>query len=382
MASPKKPSFVAIPEKKAPVVRRRGLLQRLSMIELKRNNEEREYIVENLSMLMDAGVTITAALAALEEEITSSRLKWAIGTMREEIDEGSSFWRALEKTNMFSRAVVALVKIGEEVGRLPENLKVVALQQRKEENIRSKVRSAMIYPLLVVSLTIVVGLGVAWFVLPRIATSLSYFRVELPAITRWLVVFGNFLKLYGAWAVPSFLIALLLCVYFFFFFERTKFIGQSVLFWLPGVKQLMQQVEIAKFGFIFGTLLDAGLSITEAADSLTSATGTKRYKQFYTYMKTMIDEGEAFQKIFAQYPSSKKLVPASVQQMIVMSEQSGKLSVTLLKVGEVYEEKTDNSAKNLMVVLEPILLIFIAVGVLLMALAVLLPIYSLMRGIR
>lgn len=368
--------------KKMFVLRQHGLLQRLSMIELKRNYEEREYIVENLSMLMDAGVTITAALAALEEELSSPRLKWSVGMMRVEIEEGSSFWRALEKTKMYSQGVIALVKIGEEAGRLPENLRVVALQQRKEQNIRSKVQSAMIYPIMVVSLTIVVGLGVSWFVLPRIATSLSYFRVELPAITRWLVIFGNFLKINGAWAVPSFLVALLLCAYFFFFYDRTKFIGQSLLFMLPGVKQLMQQVEIAKFGFIFGTLLDAGLSITESAESLTTATNTKRYKKFYIHMKKMIDEGDAFQKIFAQYPNSKKLIPASVQQMIVMSEQSGKLPVTLLRVGTVYEEKTDNSAKNLMVVLEPILLIFIAVGVLLMALAVLLPIYSLMRGIR
>lgn len=344
--------------------------------------KDRDYFVENLSMLVASGMTITGALDAIGQEVRSKRMKRTIAFLREQIDDGSSLSKALEKSSIFPVHAVSLIRIGEESGKLSENLKVVSEQQEKDRIFKSKILSAMMYPVFVLVLTLIVGIGIAWFILPKLAVVFSQLHIKLPLITKILIAIGNFLGEYGNVVMPALLALLAIAIYFVFYFPKTKILGQVLLFSFPGAKQLIKEVELARFGYLAGTLLEAGLTVTQTLESLRQATTFENYKKLYAALHASIEEGNSFQKSFASYKKSKKLVPIPIQQLIFAGEQSGSLSGTFLKIGKNYEEKTETTTKNLTVILEPILLVIVWLGVVAVALAVILPIYSLIGNFK
>ena len=344
--------------------------------------KERDYFLENMSSLFASGMPIMDAVASVRAEVRSQRLGRIIDLMREDIDAGASLADAFEHTGLFSPHVSSLMRIGEQSGKLAENLKIIAIEQEKERSLKSKLRSAIMYPGFVLGLTCVVGTSIAWFILPKLAIVFSQLHLQLPLITRVLIGVGLFLNAYGFFVVPLFFIFLSIIFYFIFFNQKTKFIGEIILLSIPGVKLLLKETELARFGYLLGTLLSAGLSPTEALNSLSQATGLSRYQKFYLFLRDSIAEGNSFKKSFAHYPGVSALLPVPMQQLIVAGEQSATLAPTLMKIGENYESKTDTTAKDLTIILEPILLVIVWLGVVSVALAVILPIYSLIGGLN
>jgi len=345
-------------------------------------SDDIDYFIENLSMLVASGMPIVGALISISDEIKSKRMKIILDNIRIDIENGSPIWLSLQSSNLFKDHTISLIRLGEESGKLIENLKVVAIEEQKDRMFKSKLRSAMMYPIFVMSVTLVVGIGIAWFILPKLAQVFAQLKIKLPLITQILIDSGIFLGKYGQYVVPALIIFLVLIFYIFFFFKKTKIIGQFILFHMPGVKRLMKEVEIARFGYLLGTLLQAGLPITVALDSLASATDFINYRNLYKHISASVDEGNSIQKSFASFKNTSKLIPSPIQQLIIAGEQSGNLSKTLLKVGEMFEEKSDTTTKNLTIILEPILLVIVWVGVVAVALAVILPIYGLVGGLN
>ena len=353
-----------------------GLLSRMGLA------EEKKYFVENLSMLLASGMSILAALKAIRVELKSVQMKRMVRGLEEDINSGANLSKALGSTNLFSPYVISLIEIGEQSGRLSENLEVINIQQQKENAIRSKVKSATLYPVFVLVFTFIVAVFLSWFVLPKLSNVFSSLNVELPWITRAIISTGNFVSANGLNFIPIVIVLLLVLLYFIFIFRKTKFIGEAFLFTVPVVKDFIRQVQLTRFGFILGSLLESGLPVNDALDSLISSTSNKKYKEFYIYLRKSIDDGNSFQKSFKEYPKMRKLIPMPIQQIIVAGEQSGGLSATLTKVAENYESKMDNTTKNLAVMLEPILLILVGLGVAIIAIGVILPIYSLLDNVN
>lgn len=343
--------------------------------------KEREYFTENLALLLKAAVPVGEALASLEETARSKQMKKALRQMQADIEVGASLTKALEDSGIVSRQTLALVRLGEQSGHLTENLQVAAEQEEKRHVFHAKVRSALIYPGFVLSLTVIVGLGVAWFLLPRLATTFSQLNVQLPFISKIMINLGTFLKEYGYIAVPALVVFFLLAGYVLFAAPRTKVVGQRILFRLPGISRLMREVEIAQFGYLLGTLLDAGLPITKAINLLADSSGSARYQRFYKYLAESLEDGKSFRQSLREYKAISRLFPQSVQQMIIAGEHSGSLSQVLKTIGRTYEQKADTTTQNLEAIIEPILLIIVWIGVMIVAVAVIVPIYSLVGGL-
>ncbi len=343
---------------------------------------EQESFAENLAMLLNSGMDASSALDAIGRETKSGEMKKIVGMIEADIAAGATLTKALAKTNLFSPHIMALIRTGEESGRLAENLKVIVIQLQKERAFRARVASAMMYPVFVLFLTLTIGVSLAWFVLPKLAEVFASLHLKLPLITQVLISIGNFLAKYGAVFVPSFIVFLALVIYFVFLNRKTNFIGQRILFGLPGVKKLIAQVELARFGYILGNLLAAGLPITDALASLEAVSSFGIYKKLYKHLRTEIEQGNSFQRSFGSYSGIDNLIPVTIQQMIIAAEQSGYLADALVKIGVRYEEMTDITTKDLSVILEPILLVVVALGVLGVAVAVILPIYSLVGGLN
>jgi type IV pilus assembly protein PilC len=343
---------------------------------------EREFFTENLGLLLKAAVPIESAIASLETTVKSKAFKKALQGMRRDIEAGYSLADALERSRIVGRQTLALVRLGEASGNLIENLQIAAKQEEKRHQLATKVRSAFIYPAFVIGLTLVIGLAVAWFLLPRLSDTFDQLNVALPPVSQVLINFGLFLKEHGIVAVPAAIGGLLLLIYILFVMPGTNRIGKKLMLHAPGLGRLIHEVEVAQFGSLLGTLLEAGLPVTKALLLLADTSNTPDYQKLYRHLAESIDNGFTFKESLEQYKRSRTLLPAAMQQMIAAGEGSGSLSTVLLTVGRTYEQKSDNTTQNLETIIEPILLVVVAGGVMLVAIAVILPIYSLIGGLN
>jgi type IV pilus assembly protein PilC len=344
--------------------------------------KEREYFTENLSLLLKSAVPIGEALESLQTSVKNKAFKKAIGTMMEDIEAGYNLADALERSGIAGSQTLALIRLGEASGHLVENLELAAKQEEKRHVFASKVRSAFIYPAFVITLTIIIGLAVAWFLLPRLATTFAQLQVKLPPISQVLINFGTFLKEHGIVAVPGAVIVVSVIGYVLFGAPKTKHIGRSLLLHTPGISRLIHETEIAQFGYLLGTLMDAGLSVTQALRLLAQASTTPAYEHFYVYLAQRIDDGYTFKASLASYKQSESLLPLAVQQMVIAGERSGSLPDVLMTIGRTYESKADLTTQNLETIIEPIMLVAVAGGVMVVAVSVILPIYSLVGGLN
>lgn len=342
---------------------------------------DEEYFFDNLLMLLSAGIDVTSALTSLRKSVSTGAMRTIIDRILADVDSGLPLSEALARQSLLAGPMVELIHIGEQSGNLVENLTVVVTQIRKEKELRAKIASAMIYPLFVFTLTIIVGLGIAWFVLPNLAQVFVRLNVKLPVFTLVLIAVGNFLGAYGAVVVPGILLTLVIAGLLFVYWNPMKQLGESVLFLLPGVQTIIQETELARFGFILGSLLNAGLTFPQAMELLVQSTGFYRYKRFYKVIAARIEEGHTLLNSIQSYSGNEKLIPIPFQELLAAAEKSGSLPATLLHIGELSEARTDLAGKNLTALLEPVLLVIVWLGVLWVAVSVILPIYSLVGGL-
>lgn len=346
------------------------------------SKKEKEFVIENISLLLTAGVSITESVETVSGETKNKTLQKVLLYIRTEVEDGSPLYKALEKTGLYSDHVIHLIKLGEQSGRLPENLRLVAEEQEKTRSFKSKIRSAMMYPIIVFVLAIFVGTSIAWFLLPQLSQVFSEMRLELPWITQILIDLGDILKQWGYIIIPAIWIGFSFLAYILFINRKTKILGQKILFKTPVAKGLLKYIELARFGYIMGTLLSAGLPIVKSIDFLIESTTMKYYEKFYARMRDSIDSGNSFKKFFDEEKKPDKYIPLSARQMIIAGEKSGNLSEVFKKIGEIYQEKGDLATKNLPTVMEPILLFIVWIAVLFVALAVIMPIYGILGGLE
>lgn len=343
--------------------------------------DEQDYFIENLSLLISSGMGISSALASINISIKGKRLKKITEAIEGMVNDGTPLWKAFELTNFLSERVVSLIRSGEEAGRLPEHLNLVTIQQHKEKLFNSRLKSALLYPGIVLILAFMLAVGSSWIILPRLVSIFEASKGTLPFTTVILLWTGTFLAKYGVVVVPSVIAAVLLIVFFVFFFKRTKFIGDYILFSIPGIRTLIQGVELARFGYIFGVLLQAGFQVNEALESVKKGTSYAQYRKFYNHLQECILNGDTFKNALSTYKKPERYLPIPIQQLILSSEKSGKLSETFIKVGIIFEDKTEAMSRDLSTVLEPIILIVVGIVVGFVVLAIIGPIYGLSNQI-
>jgi type II secretory pathway component PulF len=343
--------------------------------------DEKDYFIENLSLLISSGMGMSSALSAVSLSLKSKSMKKMAEAIEDMVNDGLPLWKALEKTKFLSERIISLIRSGEEAGKLPEHLNLVTIQQHKEKVFNSRLKSALMYPGIVLILAFIVAIVSAWVVLPKLITIFKTSNGVLPISTRILMAIGTFLSQYGFVVVPLTIVLLIVAVYFIFFYKKTKFIGDAILFSIPGIKSLIEGVELARFGYIFGVLLQAGFQANEALESVKKGTTYRRYIRFYDHLQKSILQGDSFKIAFSTFPKTENYIPIPIQQLFLASEKSGRLSETSIKVGVIFEEKTEAMSRDLSTILEPVVLIIVGLIVAFVIFAIMGPIYGLSEQI-
>lgn len=342
--------------------------------------KERMSFIQNMAMMLNAGLPLVDSLKTLVLETRNRSMRTLLQRVIDAVENGSPLWRAMEAQNFFSLHALALVRIGEEAGNLAENMGYLAEQDEKDHALRSKVKMAMIYPTIVMVIMFIIVVGLGMFVLPNLVGVLFSLNVKLPLITRIVIWCSDAFVNYGTVGVPSFVAS------FFFIailskYTRLRVVTQWFIFKIPGIGKLAKEATIARFGVILGGLLKAGVPVIEALESLVQVTPIASYKKLYAQLLARVAIGDSFSKCFASIRGSHKLLPPSVQQLIITGEKSGSLANIMLKIADIYDKKATETAEKLPIILEPMLLLFIGGLVGSIAFAIIVPIYSIVGNI-
>lgn len=341
---------------------------------------EKAHFIENLAILLNSGLSVVDALKTIQLEIRVKPMKKIVSRIIDEVESGIPLWMSMDHQNFFSTYALALIRIGEESGALSKNMEYLSVQQEKDRALRSKVQMAMIYPTIVLTLTVGITLGLSWFVLPKLVDVLLTLNAELPLSTRIIIFIADFFKKNGSVAVPltvaGFVFIFLICR-----FTRLRGPAQRCIFKTPGIGTMARAATIARFGVILGSLLKAGVPIVESIRSMAHVTDTIFYREFYLKLANEIEVGQSFSAAFTSIKDTKKLLPASVQQLIITGEKSGRISDMLMRISDIYARKAEEAAQRLPVIMEPMLLLFIGGLVGTIALSIIIPIYSIVGNV-
>lgn len=272
---------------------------------------------------------------------------------------------------IFDQFFQGIVKIGEESGTLEENLQYLSLHLRSEYEIKRKIKSALIYPAIVVILAIVIAFFVSIFILPKAMAIFQMFRFQLPLATRVLITTTNFLK-------KSWIFIIIFVVFLIFLFQLLKRIRFFRYFFdkiglsLPIFGPVFKNANLIRFSQSFYTLLKSGIPILETLDICIENLPNEVLKESLILVKAEIEKGGKM----SQGLKSSKIFPSIFSQMVSVGERSGALEDIFLYLSKFYQEETDSALKNISTVLEPLLLILVGLFVGFVALAIITPIFK------
>lgn len=348
-----------------------------------RVTKAKKTFLDNLALLVGSGMGVNTSLRILYKNTQDKTLKKTLNSMLSSVESGSSLSQTMQDHNFLPDFLISLIKIGEESGNLADKIKRTVILLDKDQRRRAQLRSALFYPVFVLTLVIALGIGVSIFILPRIGQVFSNMNVKLPVMTRILIQIGEFMSKYWYIIIPLIIGILVLSILVLFVFPATKKSGQWLLFHLPVFNDLIVKTEVSRFSYNLAMLLNSGIPITKALLSLSKIHDYYMYKNYTQFLANYIQSGKSFHNIFdVNKKRTNAILPFAAQEIITAGEESGKLPEVLEQLGDRYEQESEQIAKNIAVLLEPALLIVVWVGVIFLAVAILLPIYSLVGNFQ
>jgi type IV pilus assembly protein PilC len=334
-----------------------------------------------LSTLQDAGLPILRSLRILQEQQKSGTFKRVIGYVADDIEGGSTLSEAMSRfPRTFDRLFVNMVAAGETGGVLDLILARVADFMEKNQKLKSRVRSAMVYPLVVLTAAFCILLMLMWKVIPTFTSVLSEMTEgkKLPALTRAVFGVSNWIAYRWGWAV---LIGVPFGVIFLLKAIRTVRVGRLVLdtvkLKLPVMGKLSGFVAVTRWTRTLGTLIGAGVPILDAINTSRETAGNEVYANMLGSVHNSIRQGDTFASPLRQ----SKTVDLIVSSMVSVGEETGDLDKMLLKVADNYDEQVDVLVGSLMSLLEPIMVIVLGSIVMTIVLSIFLPMIEVIQGL-
>ena len=326
-----------------------------------------------LSTLQDAGLPILRSLRILQEQQRSGTFKRVIGYVGDDIEGGSTLSEGLGRfPRSFSRLLVNMVAAGETGGVLDLILSRVADFMEKAQKLKARVKSAMVYPIVVLVAAFVILLLLMTFVIPEFSKVLTEMRegAELPKLTQVVLGVSRWIAFRYGWAV---LIGVPFAVIFLLRIIKRFRIGRLVLdtikLKLPVVGPLSSKIAVTRWTRTLGTLIGAGVPILDAINVTRETAGNEVFANMLGNVHDSIRQGETFAAPLRQ----SKTVDLIVTNMVAVGEETGDLDKMLLKVADNYDEQVDVMVAGLMSLLEPIMIICLGLVVMTIVLAIFLP---------
>jgi len=331
-----------------------------------------------LATMLSSGLTLLRSLEILKNQVGNKALVEIIGSVIKDIQEGANFSRAIAKyPQVFSSVYVALVEASEESGFLDKAFLRLADTLEKEQKLKNIVKSAVTYPIIVVVVMFVVIVIMMLFVIPQISSLYESLNVSLPLPTLIVIKLSNLFVSF--WLIP-----LILFTFLGFTYNRWyttiegKLTMDSLFLKIPVFGNLIKGTILAEFSRTLGILLGSGALVVEALEKVSNITGNIHYKNAIEDITKRVEKGVSIGDAMSLY----YLFPPNLVELVKIGEQTGKLDETLIKGSEYFENEVDQTMKTLSTALEPIILIFLGIGVAFLVISILAPIYEITSAIK
>jgi type IV pilus assembly protein PilC len=336
------------------------------------------FFVQNLEIILKAGLSLGQALSAIKEQTPNKRLKKILTEVTEKVNKGQTFSDSLKNyQKIFNELFISMVASGEVSGNLEEVLKQLHHQLKREHELVSKVRGAMIYPVIVVTAMVGIGIAMVVFVMPKFMSIFNEFQAKLPLPTRVMLGISNFTQAHGVVVLIS---AIVIIIAFIKFYNTKKGRRFMHLIYLkaPILSNIVKKINLARFSRTMSSLIKTDIQIVQAFNITARTMGNIFYQEALFEASEKIKKGSNINIILREYPD---LFPPVAVQMVAVGEESGSVEEMLSELADFYEEEVDQTMKDLPTIIEPVLMLILGVGVAGMAMAVLMPMYSLSEAI-
>lgn len=350
--------------------------KRSGLFEFKKRVAARDitFVTRQLSTMFGAGIPVAQALDAIGRGHENPGMRDLLGAIRSEVESGTALSQALSRyPQYFDRLYVSLVAAGETSGTLDILLEKIAAYKEKIEALKSKIKSAMLYPAAVVLVAVIVVTLLLLFVIPQFEQLFQSVGGDLPTLTKTIV---NLSRWFQQWWWLFFLILIGSIIAVIFIYKRSpklQFALDRLLLRLPIFGVIVKKGTIARYARTLATMFGAGVPLVDALESVASASGNRVYHNAVLNIRNEVSTGRTLESSMA----ATGLFPSMVLQMVATGEESGELELMLTKVAEFYEREVDDAVAAMASLIEPLMIVVLGLIVGTMVVAMYLPIFKL-----
>ncbi len=332
---------------------------------------EKKAFIGSLATMLSAGISILEAVDSLLEDSKGNQKK-VLQVLRDDLMQGQHVWETFARfPGVFSKVTINILKASEEAGNLDTTLKDLTNTIQKEMEFSDKIKSAVMYPLLIMVVFVGVLLMILVVVVPKISTVFLRLKVDLPLPTRILMFISNLLL---QQTIP-FVVGIIVGVgSLIFLYKTNKRIIFNVLFALPVVSELVKEIDLTRFSRSFYHLLSSGIPINTALELCKDVVLRRDIANLIMSSRDMVLSGK---RLSEGLKTNKKLVPVIMVKMIEAGEKTGTLDKSLLEISEYLDYQVSSTLRTLTALLEPVMLVVVGVLIGGMMLAIIAPIYGL-----
>jgi len=334
---------------------------------------------KNLSGMLKAGLSLSRALSVLQKQTKNKAFNKILVSIDNEINSGGSLSSGMAKyPKVFSKLFISMMKAGEESGNLVGSLNEVGSNLEKSYALTKKIKGALIYPTVILSAMILIGILMFAFVVPTLAKTFNELGTELPSSTKVIIFLGNFFSNHLLLS----LLSLVIIVFGGISLVKAQFMEKYIDFIVikfPLIGGIVQQLNTARTARTMSSLLLSGVSITKSIEITQEVVQNIYYRKVLEDAKNGIEKGLPFSYYFEE---NTKLYPIMMSEMIQVGEETGKLADMLHDIAVFYEDEIENKTKNLSTVIEPFLMIIIGGPVGFFAVSMITPMYTVMDTIK
>ncbi|MBU2579687.1 type II secretion system F family protein [Patescibacteria group bacterium] len=339
---------------------------------------EKMMFSRNLAIMIKAGLSLNQALDVLAQQTKSPKFKKIINQVATDIQQGKSFSESLAKhSGVFNDLYVNMVKIGETSGNLNEILRSLAEQMKKDHDLISRVRGAMIYPAVIIAAMIGIGIIMMIVVVPKLTEVFVEMKIELPLSTRVIIGVSNFLQ-------HNLIFSFIFLSVFIFFarlsmrIKSVKKFLHNIILHLPIFGSLSRKINSARFARNFSSLVESGVAIVKSLEITAGTLSNLYFKESLIASAQQVKKGKELSETLSCYTN---LYAPMIIQMTSVGEKTGDLAGILNNLADFYEEEIDNITKNLSSIIEPIIMLVVGAAVGFFAVSMIQPMYSMMGSV-
>ena len=327
-----------------------------------------------MATMIGAGIPIAQTLRAIGNGHENKSMEDLMLDLGRDVESGSALSVALSKhPKHFNRLFTSLTQAGEESGKLDIMLDRVATYNEKVEAIKSKVKSAMMYPIIVLVIALVVTILLLLFVIPQFEALFQGFGADLPTLTRTIVNLSKWMQEYWYIFIGIIVAAIVGFMFAYKRSEKLQFTMDRILIRLPVLGVILKKSALARFSRTLAIIFSSGVPLVDGMNTVGAATGNRVYQKAVMDVKNDISTGRSL----AASMATTKVFPNMMLQMVSSGEESGELEVMLDKVADFFEREVDDAVEALASIIEPLMIVMLGTIIGTMVLAMYLPIFKL-----